>query len=263
MWFVSLTATSMLCLFFTFLLIEEGHKFHRPRIEVLASVAAVVSLTSSIADYESLLHPFQVGLSVSRLIYVVALWLIAKALFNKDNTLCAAAMSVATIAVTFHGSRQIFAICVLFIHLASCRDPFKLVIGVLPLAVGLIVQENFSPGGGELATSSIRAAINAYGIGDLIKGVSAFFAVSFYAWAQSVMTDPTLLILGTALAAGTILACASGAVDTLGLTVRDKPAFSSSMHLWAVSGTRARSMEVYGTSLGLFVLASALATSVV
>ncbi|WP_041642848.1 hypothetical protein [Azoarcus olearius] len=181
----------------------------------LSGAVAAAALVTNLADYETLMQPFQVVMSVSRLTYLSLLWYLIKVLRRGSVGAYVAVVAASCLAVTFHGAGHLFAAAFALLHVVFSRRPLMALGAPLPLIVGIAVQKHYSPGGGELGALGILLSSPDMA-GAFLKAVCAYFATPInYLW--PVVGERTLLSMGfivfavtTAFAAyGTVLAFAA------------------------------------------------------
>ena len=170
---LSLAATCIFCCFFVCILIREGVRNNVSALVMAFGCAAAVALLSGLADEETMLHPFQAVLSLARLSYALLLFALIRALLNNRPGLYLVAMGCALLAVTFHGTGYVFAICVIIVHALICRRAWMVAVSVLPLLVAVAVQRYYSEGGGELA--NLGAALSMRTVVAIVPALSAYF----------------------------------------------------------------------------------------
>lgn len=148
----------------------------------LSGTVAAAALVTNLADYETLMQPFQVVMSVSRLTYLLLLWSLIKVLRRGSGGAYMAVVAASCLAVTFHGAGHLFAAAFALLHVVFVRRLLMAVGAPLPLIVGIAVQKHYSPGGGELgALGALLSSLDMAGA--FVKAVSAYFATPInYLW---------------------------------------------------------------------------------
>ena len=135
---------------------------------------AVVALVASLQDVETLLIPFQAVISVSRLVYVGLLWLMARCLCEGRRNDYGWILGLCIFSTCFHGSGHLFALCIIFLHVLL-REPWKRVgFSVLPLVFSVLMQKLYTRGLSEM--SMIDKAAEWDSIPQLFYGIFAYFA---------------------------------------------------------------------------------------
>lgn len=196
----------------------------------VTGAVAAAALVTNLADYETLMQPFQVVMSVSRLTYLLLLWSLIKVLRRGGGAAYAAVVAASCLAVTFHGAGHLFAAAFALLHVVFARRLLMTVGAPLPLIVGIVVQKHYSPGGGELGglgviLSSLDMA------GAFLKAVCAYFATPIsYLW--PVVGDRVLLSAGFVVFVVIAAFAAYGAAYALAARL---PAKSGRERQWDVS----------------------------
>ena len=78
------------------------------------------------------------------------------------------------VAVTFHGTGYVFALCVVLAHLVACRRVWMAVASLAPLLSVVLAQNLYTHGSGEL--SHLGEALNLRSLVTILPGMAAFFA---------------------------------------------------------------------------------------
>jgi len=256
---VSYAATASVCLFFTAQIIRYGIRANASLSAVSLTIAASIALITGIADTETMLHPFQVVLSVARFVYLLLLWYLIVALVEKNTRLYIAVILLSMIAVTFHGTGYIFAALVIGAHILACRIWRQLIFCLLPFATAVILQSMFSQGGGEL--SKFDALLTNRALMEFFPAVFAYFATPFVPLIPRVGVTP-LLVVGCLAFLTTIVLTIQAVMRSLGIA-----------SLWPLGNAWKKSMELRRTTgadkelvflavLGFFVLASSAAAAI-
>lgn len=254
---VSLAATALYGMFFVRLIVREGARQRASNLLVILGCGAAVAAISSLADLELMLHPFQVVLSVSRLTYVVLLYAIIVGMIEETMGVYVLAMLVSLIAVTFHGTGYIFAICVIVAHVLVCRRPWMAVASLLPLLSAFIIQRIYSQGSGEL--SHLGEALKLRSLVGMIPAMSAFFASPLAILSQQIGNTALLCV-------GFLIFCAVTALTVraifaiLGVRTWNKSTLWQQVRA-ARTGPRADPSQVFLTVIGVFLLASGVAAT--
>jgi len=190
---MSLAATAVFCALFVWVLIREGVRTSTPALLILLGSAAAVALMSGLSDREMMYHPFQVVLSLARTAYTLLLLLIIKGLVEERLGMYLTAILASVVAVTFHGTGYIFAICVILAHLLVSRRIWMVALSCLPLLTAVVVQAHYAPPGGEL--SHLGSLLNLRTVREVLPGVAAFFVAPIWTL-DSVIGVKPLLALG-------------------------------------------------------------------
>lgn len=226
-------------------------------LRVLACLAAVALLTSVI-DFETLLQPFQVVLSVSRFFYFALLGAIVIGLVYRKPVLYALAIVVSMVAVSFHGSGYLFAGLVVVAHLILVRKPAAFITALLPLVAVFAFQKTFGNGGGEL--SQLDKILTPNAVLSFMRGASAYFSMPFRTL-ELLVGIPGIVLLGLVLMLMTV-GLTLGALRavlrrTYGLTL-----FGTKLSPAAVADRRTTAIAAMVFLTGLFLLLSAAAAAV-
>lgn len=160
--------------------------------QIMAALAAG-ALMSSLADYETLMQPFQVVMSVSRLTYLLLIWFLIKSFRDRSLKSYFGIVFLATISVTFHGAGFIFAGTFLLLHMVLARRWWMLIGGIMPAVAAKIMNSIFAQSGGEL--SHLDALLSIDKIWIFIKGVCAYFVTPLMQSSLD-LEDPALLTIG-------------------------------------------------------------------
>jgi len=211
---LSLGATSLFSAFFVVLLIREGLRSRTPMPVVALATATTVAILTGIADYETMLHPFQVVLSVARLSYIVLLWVLIIALIDQKRWIYFISIALSMLAVSFHGSGYIFAICVILAHVLACRNRWWMAVCLLPLLACIIIQTHYSQGGTEL--TQLSSIINKRALLAFPPAVFAYFASPLWLL-YSKIGGPAILLIGFVLFSITITLTVIAVIKVLGL----------------------------------------------
>lgn len=163
-----------------------------PLVVIVASLA-VAAIITSLSDYETMMQPFQVVMSVSRLVYFLLLWQLIKVLRVEHAAGYVLTVALSCVAVTFHGTGYIFSIVFLLVHLFFATRVYMCVGALLPMASLWWLQKNFSVGGSEL--SHLGELLN---LGFIVPFFKAFFAylVSPLSFMEKTTGSQVLLCLG-------------------------------------------------------------------
>ncbi len=99
--------------------------------------------------------PFQVVLTLSRPIYIVVLYRLAKKLISKeiDNKGWYCLLVLSTVTALFHGMGMMFAGAVFYIHIVSRQKKAAIAKSAVPLVAYHILQIYFNSGYGEVTTA--------------------------------------------------------------------------------------------------------------
>lgn len=254
---VSLTATVLFGMFFVRLILREGARQGASSLMLILGCAAAMAAIASLADAEIMLHPFQVVLSVSRLTFMVLLYAIITGIIEERVGLYLFAMLLSLLAVTFHGTGYVFAICVIVVHAMVARRVWMAILSVAPLLSAVIVQNVFSQGSGEL--SHLSQALDLRSLIGIFPAMAAYFVSPLAIFAVTIGTNALLCV-------GFVLFCA-----VLVLTVRSTLAILG-LRRWALSdlwqqlraariGVRADPVQVFLAVIGIFLLASGVAAT--
>jgi hypothetical protein len=198
---ISLSATVLFCFFIIRILIRQGLEIGKNPFLLSLVAAATAAVLSNIIDYETLLHPFQVVLSLARLTYIVLLWALIKGVIERNIPLYIATIIFSIVAVSFHGSGHIFAICVILTHLLAWRNGWWLAASTTPLLSVLLLQSYYSPEGGEL--SQIYNVVNIHSLSLFFPAVFAYFASPLRLFLP-IIGDPATLLIGFVLLCSTV-----------------------------------------------------------
>ncbi len=187
----SLVASAALCLIVIAWLLGEfgGILTTMQLILVALGVGAIVG---NLADKECMMIPFQAVLTVSRIAYVLLLYAIAWSCMHCRRMHFHLFLLAATVAVTFHGTGVLFAICICLIPWLSRKSWSWYIAALVPLGACICVTKLYSPGPGELAEA---AKLRFEAVPDLVLGFAAYFAVPFAPLRPLVGTS-VLLALG-------------------------------------------------------------------
>lgn len=254
---ISLTATALFGFFFVCMIVREGERRRASRVVVVLGCAAAMAAICSMADLEIMMHPFQVVLSVSRLTYILLLYAVIVGILEERVRLYAVAMVLSLLAVTFHGTGYVFALCVLGAHVLVCRRVWMAVASVTPLLSAIIVQNLFPQGGGEL--SHLDQALNLRSLVGILPAMAAYFASPLASLGVNV-SNRTLLSIGFVLFCAVTFLTVRAVFTILGLRTLTRPGFWQQLRA-ARSGPRADSVEVFLAVIGSFLLASSVAAT--
>jgi hypothetical protein len=254
---ISLASTALFGIFFVRLILREGARQQASLWTLILGCAAAMAAATSLADLEIMMHPFQVVLSFSRLTYMVLLYAVIVGLIGNRVGLYVLAMMLSLLAVTFHGTGYVFAACVAGAHILVCRRIWMGVASVTPLLSAVIVQNLFAHGSAELG--QLSQAANLRSLAGIIPAMAAYFASPLASLAAVIGTTALLCI-------GFVLFCA-----VTMLTVRSIVTIMG-LRTWAVSnwwqqlrtarsGPRADSTQVFMAVIGVFLLASGVAAT--
>ena len=170
-----------------------GTKHARPKWLIALVTIATAALLTSVIDNETMIQPFQVVLSASRLFYFALLASIVISLVRNKPLLYLASIAVSTIAVSFHGSGYIFAGLLVVAHILLTRRKLALLFAFFPLVSVFVFQKIFTDGGGEL--SQLDKVLTPGAVLVFIQSSSAYFAMPFRAL-RAVLGDLGLVTLG-------------------------------------------------------------------
>ncbi len=159
------------------IMIGQGNKNGKSTLTLTLAAMTVTALLSSVGDWELQLIPFQVVLTLSRLIYFLLLWLLIKALYERSERLYATVVLVSSLAVTFHGMGLLFGFCFIVTHLVMMQKWWRVLLSALPLIIGLKVQSYYSVGETEL--TRLDSVLSWPIIINFPALVSAYFSVPF------------------------------------------------------------------------------------
>lgn len=254
---MSLAATALFGMFFVHMILREGARRQASSWLVVLGCAAAMAAICSLADAEIMLHPFQVVLSLSRLTFIVLLYAIIVGMIEERIGLYVFAMLLSLLAVTFHGTGYVFAICIVFAHILVSRRIWMVVASVAPLASAVIVQNIFSQGSGEL--SNLSQALDLRSVVGIIPALAAYFASPLAILAVSIGTTALLCV-------GFVLFCAVTALTVRALLVILGVQGWNMANLWqqlraARRGPRADPTQVFLAVIGVFLLASGVAAT--
>lgn len=256
---VSYAATSLVCLFFTAQIIRYGRRHNTSPSSVLITIAATVALITGIADTETMLHPFQVVLSVARCAYILLLWCLIVSLVSKNIWLYLVVMLLSLVAVSFHGTGYIFAALIVVAHIIVCRTRWQQAFCLMPFIATVLLQSAYSQGSGEL--SKIDTLLTIKALTEFFPAVFAYFVTPFTPLVSRVGTAP-LLIVGFIVFVSTIILTLQATARSLGLS-RLWPL----NHIWQNTRETRRvgsadKESAFLAVLGIFVLASSGAAAV-
>lgn len=254
---MSLTATAVFCALFVWILIREGVRTHTPVLLIVLGVTAAVALMSGLSDQEMMFHPFQVVLSLARMAYCILLLLIITGLVRQRLGMYLTAMLVSLVAVTFHGTGHVFAICVILAHLLVCRRIWMLALGCLPLLTAVVLQAHYSPPGGEL--SHLGSLLSLRTMREIIPGVAAFFVAP-------VWTLWDVIGLKTLLTIGFTIFCLTTALTIRAVMSALRLRWAPPAQMWrALIASRSQPpadpVMAFFAVIGIFIVASAFAAT--
>lgn len=159
------------------ILIDQGKKRGKSTLSITLAAMTVTALLSSVGDWELQLIPFQVVLTLSRLIYFLLLWLLIKALYEKNEKLYTTVMLISLLAVTFHGMGLLFGFCIIVTHLVMMQKWRRVLLSALPLIIGLQVQSYYSAGETEL--TRLDSVLSWQILKNFPALIAAYFSVPF------------------------------------------------------------------------------------
>jgi hypothetical protein len=254
---VSLAATALFGMFFVRMILREGARRQASGWVVVLGCAAAMAAICSLADAEIMLHPFQVVLSLSRLTFIVLLYAIIVGMIEERIGLYVVAMLLSLLAVTFHGTGYVFAICIVFAHVLVSRRIWMAVVSVAPLLSAVIVQNVFSQGSGEL--SNLGQALDLRSLVGIIPALAAYFASPLAILSVSIGTTALLCV-------GFVIFCAVTALTVRAILAILGVRGWNMSGLWqqlraARSGPRAEPVQVFLAVIGVFLLASGVAAT--
>ncbi|MCK9988716.1 MAG: hypothetical protein AzoDbin1_05188 [Azoarcus sp.] len=196
----------------------------------LSGAVAAAALITNLADYETLMQPFQVVMSVSRLTYLLLLWSLIKVLRRGSGGAYVAVVVASGLAVTFHGAGHLFAAAFALLHVIFARSLFMALGAPLPLIMGITVQKLYSSGGAELgALGKLLSSPDM--VGAYIKALCAYFATPVnYLW--PVVGERVLLYVGFVVFVVIAVFAAYGALHALAARM---PRKSGHARQWEVS----------------------------
>lgn len=227
----------------------DGFKRASAPMKLLVAVSFALFITN-LGDTETLLQPFQVVMSVSRVVYVALLWLMIGVLRRGTPLKYTMLLFACCAAVPLHGSGYIFGVLLFAQHLLLARRFLIVALGLLPVATGVVIQARYGAGASELShLTSILSPRNAV---EFLTACAAYFGSPFQYAAPWVGFKPPLL-------AGFASMFSTGAVTayTFWRTVRFRFGIRSSDPARAVLSDEI----VYAWTLGLAVLMSAAAAA--
>lgn len=254
---VSLGATTLYCAFLVSFVIKEALRNKVPATVLILASAATAAIVTGISDHETMMHPFQVVLSVARLSYIVLLWALIRALAANNARHYFVVIAISMLAVTFHGTGYLFAVSVILVHGLVCRKPRWLVFSMLPLLSAMLIQSRFSVGGTEL--SNLGSVLNAKGLFAFLPSVSAFFVVPFGHW-MPVVGMETLIALGFALFLFTSVVTVVACLRVLGVRSMHPSRWWAEIRQKYAEGTHDQELVLFAI-MGLVVLMSAFAAA--
>jgi len=254
---ISLIATALFGIFFVRLILREGTRQQASHWLLTLGCAAVMAAICSLADREIMLHPFQVVLSVSRLTFVILLYAIIVGMIEDRIRLYLVGMLFSLVAVTFHGTGYVFAMCVVVAHVLVCRRVWMGVMSLTPLLSNVIVQKIFSQGGGEL--NQLSQALDMRSLVGIVPGMAAYFA-SPITTLESKLGTNVLLGIGFLMFCAVTVFTLRAILAILGVR---KWAWSGILQQLraARTGPQADPFRVLLTVLGVFLLASGAAAT--
>jgi hypothetical protein len=223
----------------------------RSGTKILAAAAAA-ALVTNLADSETLMQPFQVVMSASRLAYLLLLWYLIKTLRQGAIRPYLVIIVLASTAVTFHGSGYIFAAVFLLVHVFLASRWWMALGAVLPAIVAIAYQARIAAGGGEL--SHLGALLSADKILAFLKGLCAYFGTPLGYLLPSVGDVPLLL-------AGATVASVTAAV-TIFCMIKSMAARVQPSSRVERDDTDANEL-VFAWVIGLFILLSGAAAAAV
>jgi len=254
---ISLSATALFGVFFVRLILREGERHDASRPLLVMGCAAAMAAVCSLADLEIMMHPFQAVLSVSRLTYILLLYAIIVGMIEERFGLYAAAMLLSLLAVTFHGTGYVFALCVIGSHVLVCRRPWMAAVSITPLLSTLIVQNLFIHNSGEM--SHLGEALNMRSLVGILPAMGAYFAAPLAS--LEVRTGTTaLLCIGFVIFCAVTFLTVRAILAILGLKTWTGPNFWQQLRA-ARSGTQAEPVQVFLAVIGAFLLASGVAAT--
>ncbi|MDI6529447.1 hypothetical protein QMA71_28265 [Pseudomonas otitidis] len=213
----------------------------------ILTIGIIISLLSTtLADWQVMTLPFQAVLSVSRLFYVVLLWLLLRATAKRSEFQLVSLALIASIATTFHGSGLIFAAIWLMVSLVHFRRFRHIAISFLPI-ITWFAQSYFYKTGGEL--DSVDTLISKDGLINIGSAFLLYFTTPLSPFYEA--TNKALFYF-----AGLVMATFTIWLSLLGLLRLAKSrsrAFADKAEIDELS---------YAGILCFFVLLSALAASV-
>lgn len=240
------------------LLIREGIDRGRGTAEITLAAAAATALICSLSDTESLLIPFQVVLTGSRLFYVGLLWALCRSITRGERGLYLAAMVLAVPVVTFHGTGQLFGVCVILLHLLLRQRPARLLLSCLPFVFAVFMQSRYSVGGGEL--SNIALVLTPAALREVPLAFITYFSTPFVAYLH-IIDNRWLLLPGAVLAVSTIVLTLLGLRVTLGLSSWS-PAGWWRQYRHPAPGSLPEARVAFFTIVGILLLMSGAAAAI-
>ncbi|KXU90935.1 hypothetical protein CI15_03250 [Paraburkholderia monticola] len=174
---VSYAAILGCVVFFTWLASRlDGFRSASKSMKVLVAVGIALFVTN-LGDTETLLQPFQVVMSVSRLAYVILLWLMIGALRRGTPLQYAMLLLASCVAAVFHGSGYIFAALLFAEHVLLARRLPVVALGLLPLATALVIQAHYGQGASEL--SHLSSLLSPKNLIEFLKACAAYIGSPF------------------------------------------------------------------------------------
>ena len=256
---LSFSAIALFAALLVALLVFEGIRKGHGFVILSLCAAATTAVASSIADTESLLIPFQAVLTISRLSYIVLLYVLCVSIAPGNHPRAYAfAMIFSAIAVTFHGTGHLFALCIVVLHVFLRASLTKLVISIIPLCFALLLQSRYSVGEGELA--NLTQALRLSALIQVPLAFVAYFAMPFVAF-RDILDNRLLLIPGMFLALATVVLTLLGVRILLGL--KGWSPFGWFRQAFSRGSTRevTHPNVAFFTIIGVLVLLSAAATA--
>lgn len=254
---ISLLATALFGIFFVRLILREGARYDASRPLLVMGCAAAMAAICSLADLEIMMHPFQAVLTVSRLTYILLLYAIIVGMIEERFGLYAAAMLLSLLAVTFHGTGYVFALCVIGSHVLVCRRLWMAVVSTAPLLSIFIVQSMFLNNSGEM--SHLGEALNMRSLVGILPAMGAYFAAPLASLEVNNGTTP-LLCIGFVIFCTVTFLTVRAILAILGLNSWTEPNFWQQMCA-ARTGPRADPVQVFLAVIGAFLLASGVAAT--
>jgi len=191
-------AVSFMCTFIYALFINQRVNFwlvnsrNQSYYQFFIVTACTAALLSSLVDLETILQPFQVVMSFSRLIFIVLLWQLIFILRNEDFKKYIIILLLSCAAVTFHGSGYIFSAVFILLHILYSKKIKYFWISFLPVLTLFAVKHGFSAGGGELSQLGSIASFEFIVI--FFKGVFSYFGTPLLYFLPVLGETPLLLI---------------------------------------------------------------------
>jgi hypothetical protein len=255
---LSLLSIAAYTLLIAGLMVREGLQQQRGTVEIALCAAAAAALISGLSDTESLLIPFQMVLTLSRLVFVGLLYALCVAILRNRPGLYAATLAAAVPAVTFHGTGHLFAVCIILVHLLLRQRPARLALACLPLLCAVAVQSYYSAGGGELA--NIGQVLKPAALVEVPMAFAAYFASPFVAYLH-IVDNRWLLLPGALLAVSTTVLTLLGLRAVLGLRGWAPAAWWRQWRASAPGTATTHPGVVLFTILGLLLLMSGAAAA--